>query len=74
MKRGEETQLRASLIEAITHWWDSSDGMEATNVPRPIIGDATLVLMAEAALNVLLAIDDVEPYLRETGSMVQEED
>jgi hypothetical protein len=74
VKRGDETRVRASLLEAMTHWWDGSDGLEATNVQRPIIGDATLVLMAEAAMGVLLAIDDVETYLRETGSMVQEED
>ncbi len=70
MKRSEETKLRASLIEAIERWWDG-EVMEATGATVPLVGDATLVFMADAALNVLLAIDDVQTYLRESGQMVE---
>ena len=75
MKRTDETKLRASLIAAMTAWWDGNDGLQGTGVAgrMPMVGDATLVYMAEAALNVLLAIDDVQTYLRDTGHMVEEE-
>jgi hypothetical protein len=74
MKRADETKLRASLIAAMTAWWDRPDGLDATGVRgrMPLIGDATIVYMAEQALNVLLAIDDVQTYLTETGHMVEE--
>jgi hypothetical protein len=76
MKRADETKLRASLIAAMTAWWDRSDGLQATGIAArmPLIGDATLVYMAEQALNVLLAIDDVQTYLTETGHMAPDED
>lgn len=72
MKRNEEAKLRASLIAAMTSWWDREDGMQATGLAArmPLIGDATLVYMAEQALGVLLAIEDVQTYLAETGHMV----
>jgi len=75
VKKADESKLRASLIAAITDWWDGADGLEASGVRArmPLIGDATLVYMAEQALGVLLAIDDVQTYLQETGHMVQEE-
>lgn len=73
MKKADENKLRASLIGAITSWWDRTDGLEATGLRArmPMIGDATMVYMAEAALGVLLAIDDVQTYLAETGHMVE---
>jgi len=62
MKKADESKLRTSLIRAMTDWWDREDGLEATGLRArmPLIGDATLVYMAEQALGVLLAIDDVQ--------------
>lgn len=76
MKRNEEQKLRASLIEAMSSWWDREDGMPATGLAArmPLIGDATLTYMAEQALGVLLAIEDVQTYLTETGQMVPEKE
>ena len=78
MNRADETKLRTSLIKAINHWWSSDDGTDeglaATGVVVPFIGDATLDYMADAALNVLLAISDVQDYLHKNGHMVEEEE
>jgi hypothetical protein len=72
MKRNDENKLRASLIAAMTSWWDSEIRLQGTGLAgrMPLIGDATLTYMAEQALGVLLAIDDVQTYLTETGHMV----
>lgn len=70
MKRSEETKLRASLIKAIDDWWNQTE----LGVSRPILGDATLVHMAEAALGVLLAVDDLYETLRDDGELKEEED
>ena len=72
MKRSDENALRASLIAAMTDWWDG--GLTTSLRGRmPTIGDATLVYMADQALGVLLAIEDVQTYLTETGQMMQED-
>jgi predicted RNase H-like nuclease (RuvC/YqgF family) len=55
VKRSEATKLRASLIKAIDDWWDRDD----LGVARPMLGDSTLIHMADAALVVLLAVDDL---------------
>lgn len=74
MKKAHENKLHASLAEAIDRWWDSADGLEATGLRgrMPMIGDATLAYMADAALGVLLAIEDVQVYLKETGHMIED--
>lgn len=69
MKRSEETKLRASLIKAMDDWWERDD----LGVSRPMLGDATLVHMAEAALGVLLALDDLYETLRESGEIRDDE-
>lgn len=72
MKRAEETRIRASLIEAIDAWW--AGPAQSLNVPLPVVGDSTLVHMAEAALGVLLAVDDLYEYLRDTEALKDEDD
>jgi len=69
--RADEMKLRASLIAAIERWWESD--IADTGVIVPLVGDATLVYMAEQALNVLLAIEDVQTYLHAGGFMVEED-
>jgi hypothetical protein len=61
MKRNDELKLRASLIAAIDQWWEK----EAIGALRPVLGDATLLHMADAALGVLLAVDDLYESLRD---------
>lgn len=70
MKRSEETKLRASLIKAIDDWWERED----LGVARPMLGDATLVHMAEAALGVLLAVDDLYETLRDDDMLKAEDE
>lgn len=68
MKRTEETKLRAGLFKAIEQWWEQED----IGAPRPVLGDSTLVHMAEAALGVLLAVDDLYESLREGDELKEE--
>jgi hypothetical protein len=70
VKRTEETKIRASLIQAIDQWWEQGD---IGGAPRPVLGDSTLVHMAEAALGVLLAVDDLYEALRDSGELKDEE-
>lgn len=70
MKRSEETKLRASLIRAIDDWWERDD----LGVSRPVLGDATLVHMAEAALGVLFAVDDLYDTLRDDDMLKAEDE
>jgi len=75
MKRNEEAKIRATLIEAMERWWSNEDGTQgiaASALPLPTLGDATLTFMAEAALSVLLAISDHETALIEGGMMKDE--
>lgn len=70
MNRHDELMLRHTLIKAIERWWEEEAAKHSALLP--IVGDATHVFMAEAALGVLLSIADVETYLRSNGFMKEE--
>ena len=67
MTRIEEEKLRASLANAIDHWWDGEGGAQSLNVRMPYVGKATFDLMALAAAAVLLALDDAQRSMIDDG-------
>ncbi len=67
MKRAEEMRIRASLIQILDAWWEGP--AQQLNVSMPVTGDSTLVHMAEAALGVLLSVDDLYEFLRDSGKL-----
>ncbi len=68
MKRTEEMRLRAALIRVIEDWWEKED----IGAPRLVLGDSTLVHMAESALAVLLSVDDLYETLHADGELKEE--
>jgi hypothetical protein len=61
MNAADRTEAQAALIKAITA---ALDGLEMQGVNLPLLGDSTIHHMANAALNVLETIDDIETTLR----------
>jgi hypothetical protein len=68
MRRKDEEALRTSLRRAIQAWWESE---ELDTIERPYIGDNTIVIMADAAVTVLVALDDVYETLRSNGELIE---
>lgn len=62
MKETVKNKLRLSLAEVIDGWWGSIDFVDF-----PYVGENICEHMAESALNVLFAVDDVQDYLKSQG-------
>lgn len=63
MNQVEKHQLSFSLSAAIEEWW----GHASEEVSMPYVSDNVHALMAEAALSVLLAVDDTQQFLKNEG-------
>lgn len=70
MKRRDEQLLRSKLQKLLADWW-GSDAID--HVALPYVGDNTIILMTDAAINVLIAVDDVYETLRSNGELVDPE-
>ncbi len=60
----DKDKVKVILKEAIAKTFDEE---EVDDNREGYIGEATINLMAEAALNVLLAVEDVQKYLKDEG-------
>lgn len=60
-------EMLISLKEKIEAW------LEEDSLYQPHLGENTATLMAQAALSVLLAIEDAQDSLTEDGLLKQEE-
>ncbi len=60
----DRDKVKVILKEAI---WEAFDETELESGREGYIGDETVNLMAEAALSVLLAVEEVQVYLKKEG-------
>ena len=65
MKLSEEAALKESLTALLDAWLDTA----SRDVELPYMGHKAPELMAAAALSVLLALDDMEQWLRDDGAI-----
>lgn len=56
-------RAKVTLAEAIDQWFDK----QAESLDLPYVGINTVAIMAGAAVSVLVAVADVQDYLRDQG-------
>lgn len=63
MDEHTKSKLRTSLISAIDTWWMDEQDTLSNSVTLPWVGENTLAYIADAALAVILALQDTQEYL-----------
>ena len=63
----DKNKARVQLKEAIDKVFESGELSDR----ETFVGDETINLMVESALNVLLAVEDVQIYLKQEGLLLE---